>query len=659
MNVVSLEGVRKQHAEKLVLDGVTIGVADDERVGVIGTNGSGKSTLLKIIAGLMEPDDGRVVLGNHVRVHYLPQDPDLDPTDSAIGAVLGGDSEAAHIARSFERAAAAVRADGTDAGAQAALERATAAMDSHAGWDLEHRARALLDKLGVADVDDPIAGRSGGQRKRIALAAALVEPVELLILDEPTNHLDVEIVEWLEQTLRSWSKALLLVTHDRYLLDRVANRVIEVHAGGLHSHAGSYADYLEARELREEQAAAADRKRANQARTELEWLRRGPKARTSKAKYRVERAKELVGTDRYTEPDELEIALPSRRLGGKVVNLHNAGKSYGDHTVLRDVDHKLAPDDRVGVVGPNGSGKSTLLNLIAGRIEPDEGSVRTGETVHVGYYGQDPTPIAPRTRVIDAVLEVVRETQLTSGLKVTAGQLLERFLFDDEAQKAYVEELSGGERRRLELLLVLADAPNLLILDEPTNDLDLDTLAVLESYLDSWEGCLVVASHDRFFLDRVCDSLFGIEPDGTVRHHPGGWSAYRERRAGQLAARKQARARAEAGAPAGRGTPGGAPAGTGTPDGAPGDEDAHGGTPGRPPTAARKRTYNEQRELRSLEARIAKLEARKAELTAAVQAAGEDYQEAARLGTALAEADAELETAESRWLELSMIGEDG
>jgi ATP-binding cassette subfamily F protein uup len=635
--VASLEGVRKQHAEKTVLDGVTFGFSDDERVGVIGVNGSGKSTLLKIIAGVQQPDAGRVVLGNHVRVHHLAQEPELDPEDSALGAVLGSESEAARTARAFERATTAVRRDPLDAQAQEALERATAAMDATGAWDTEHRARALLDKLGVADVEAPVAGRSGGQRKRIALAAALLEPVELLILDEPTNHLDVDVVEWLEGVLRGWPRALLLVTHDRYLLDRVVTRVVEVHDGQLHTHAGSYADYLEARELREEQAAAADRRRANLARTELEWLRRGPKARTSKAKYRVERAQELVGQARYTEPDELEIALPSRRLGGKVVNLHNAGKSYGGRTVLRDVDYKLAPDDRLGVVGPNGSGKTTLLRLIAGRTEPDEGSVRTGETVHVGYYGQEPTPLRPRTRVIDAVLDVVKETQLTSGLRVTAGQLLEMFLFDDEAQRAYVSELSGGERRRLELLLVLADAPNLLILDEPTNDLDLDTLAVLERYLDSWDGALVVASHDRFFLDRVCTSLFGIEPDGSVRHHPGGWSAYRERHAQQ-----QATARAARRQPAGQEQA--------APTSAPQPASA-------PEPAARKRSYNEQRELRSLDARIATLEARKEELTEAVQQVGDDYQQAARVGAELAEVTAELDAAEARWLELSMIGE--
>ena len=626
MNVVSLEGVHKQHAEKVVLDGVTVGIDDGERVGVIGVNGSGKSTLLRIVAGLEPPDAGRVVLGNHVRVHHLLQDPQLDPDDSALGAVLRADTELARTARAFERATAAVRAAPQDAAAQEALERATAAMDSTGAWDLEHRARALLGRLGIADPEARVAGRSGGQRKRIALAAALVEPAELLILDEPTNHLDVDVVEWLEGVLAGWSSALLLVTHDRYLLDSVVTRVIEVHEGRLHSHGGTYAAYLEARRLREEQAVAADRRRANLARTELEWLHRGPRARTSKARYRVERAKELVGTERYREPDQLQIALPSRRIGSKVVNLHNVGKRYGDRVVLRAVEYKLAPDDRVGVVGPNGSGKTTLLNLIAGRLEPDEGSIRTGETVHVGYYGQDPRPLPPRTRVFDAVHDAVRETQLSSGLRVTSGQLLERFLFDDEAQRAYVEELSGGERRRLELLLVLADAPNLLILDEPTNDLDLDTLAVLEAYLDQWQGALVVASHDRYVLDRVCDSLFGIERDGTVRHHPGGWSAWRARQAEQSAADRSTR---RASAPEQRERPAG----------------------------PRKRSYNEQRELRALEQRMEKLEARRGELTAAVQDAGDDYVEAGRLGTELAEVAAELEAAESRWLELSMIGE--
>ncbi len=576
MNLVSVEKVAKRHAEKQVLDGVSFGIDDGDRVGVIGVNGSGKSTLLRVVAGLEEPDAGRVVTGSGVRVQVLAQDPTLRAART-VAELLGGDRQA----------------------------------------------EALLDRMGIRDLTADPATLSGGQRKRVALACALAADAEVLVLDEPTNHLDVDVVEWLEGRLLSRRGALLLVTHDRYLLDRLATRVFEVHRGQLYAHAGGYADYLRARAVREEQAAATERRRRNRMRTELAWLRRGPQARTSKARYRVEQAQALLAEAPPDETSPLSVDLPSRRLGTKVSNAHRAGVRYGDAVVLRDVDIKLAPDARVGVVGPNGAGKTTLLRLLAGRLEPSTGKVVLGETVAVGWYGQDPQPLPPRQRVLDAVREVALETQLTDGMTVSAGQLLERFLFDTEAQRAYVGELSGGERRRLELLLVLATAPNLLFLDEPTNDLDLDTLGVLEEYLDVWPGALVVASHDRFFLDRVCDDLYAIEPDATLRHHPGGWSAWRAARAAEQ----------RAAAP---------------PETAP-----------SPPVTrrdrARKLSFNERRELAELERALPALEARKAALTEALQRQPDDYVVAVAAGEELAAVLAELDAAETRWLELSDI----
>lgn len=624
MIVASLEGVTKRYADRTVLDGVTLGIDDRDRVGVIGHNGSGKSTLLRLLAGVEEPDAGNVVHGDPVDVRYLPQEPGvpgglnrpgppgaIDPHATPLDVVLAGPA-------TFDP------------------------LTDRSDVQREQRARAMLDRLGVGDVDAPIGHRSGGQRKRIALAAALAEPCDLLVLDEPTNHLDVEIVEWLEDALRHSSGALVMVTHDRYLLDTVSTRIVEVEGSGIRTHHGSYADYLEEREAREARREAENRKLANRARTELAWLRRGPKARTSKAKARVEQARGVVETAPESHDPELAIDLPARRLGGKVVNLHNAGVRFGDRWVLRHLDLKLAPRDRIGVVGPNGGGKTTLLRLLGGFLAPEEGSVRIGETVHVGYYGQElgrleagaeggaaPEAPAPRTRVLDAVTEVVREAELTSGARLAAGQLLERFLFPPVKQKAHVEELSGGERRRLELLRVLGRSPNLLLLDEPTNDLDLDTLAVLEAELDTWAGTVVVASHDRFFLDRVCEHLYAVEPaaDGArVRHHPGGWSAYRARER-ERAARDRAAAR--------------------TPTT---ERDAR-------PRRTHKRAYHEQRELEQLGERIPQLEARKAELAAALQEAGDDYEKAAALGAELAAVTEELDAAETRWLELAEIGE--
>ena len=597
MNIVSLEKVRKQHAEKVVLDGVTLGIDDRDRVGVIGRNGSGKSTLLRIVAGDLAADEGRVVVSDGLRVRYVPQEPAVAPEATALSAALAGPGAFDPLVD------------------RAAVQR-------------EQRARATLDRLGVSDPDQVIGTMSGGQRKRVALAAALTDDTDLLILDEPTNHLDVEVVEWLESELKSRPGALLLVTHDRYLLDRIATRIVEVEGGALHSGYGSYFDYLEARATRQQQAAAQEQRRANRARVELAWLRRGARARTSKAKYRVERAHDLLTAEQGEAPPELAIELPSRRLGSKVVNLHNAGKRYGGQAVLRGIDHKLKPGDRIGLVGPNGSGKTTLLRLFAGDLEPDEGKVVVGDTVHLGIYGQDPRPLPPDQRVLDAVKEVVLETKTLQGRTMGAGALLEQFLFPPEAQRAFVGELSGGERRRLELLLVLAEAPNVLLLDEPTNDLDLDTLAVLEEYLDAWPGVLVVASHDRYFLDRVCDDLFSIQPDGTVQHHPGGWTAWREQRAEQQRRSRSAAVQVRADE----------------------DDDSRARRP-------RKLSYGERRELTALERRMPQLEQRKTALTQQLQDAGDDYVAAQTAADALSDVLAEIEAAETRWLELSEIGE--
>ena len=597
MNIVSLERVNKRHAEKQVLADVTFGIDERDRVGVIGVNGSGKSTLLRIVAGEMQPDDGRVVLSSGLRVRFVAQEPRLDPEVTVLSAALS--SEAV-----FDP------------------------LDDRAGVQRESRARALLDRLGLPSVDDKVGELSGGQRKRVALAAALVDPADLLILDEPTNHLDVDVVEWLEAELRSRSGALLLVTHDRYLLDRIATRVVEVEGGRIYTSHGSYEDYLKARMLREEQAAAAERRRANAARVELAWLRRGPQARTSKAKYRVERAYGLLDAAAGPEDDPLQIQLPSRRLGTKVVELHNSSKRYGDRTVISGVDWKLKPGDRFGVVGPNGAGKTTLLRLIAGDIPTDTGKVVIGDTVHLGWYGQEPRALPPQQRVLDAVQDVVVQTRLVTGRFASAGELLEQFLFPPTAQRAHVRELSGGERRRLELLLVLADAPNVLLLDEPTNDLDLDTLDVLETYLDTWPGVLVVASHDRYFLDRVCDDLFAVEPDGNVRHHPGGWTTWRQ---SQLAAA--------------RGGPATAPTA------ARNDWEEH-----RRDRRARKLTDAERRELGRLERQLPQLEKQRDGLTATLGAGG-SYDEIRGAGEELTRIIAEIDAAETRWLELSAIRE--
>ena len=572
MHLLSLEGISKSYPETPVLDRVSLGISSGEHIGVIGRNGSGKSTLLRIIAGLEEPDGGSVVRSRGLRVAVLDQDPRFEGAET-VGYVLGN-----------------------------------------------HRPSiALADRLGLGDPEASCESLSGGQRKRLALAQTLATECDVVILDEPTNHLDVDIIDWLEDHLASRSEALLLVTHDRYLLDHVATRIVEVHDEALYPHQGTYEDYLEGVAARSEREAASEHKRQQRIRTELEWLRRSPKARTSKSRARIQQAEALIGQQRKRRRGDLDIGLPSRRIGSKVVNLHNVGKQYDGRWVLRHVEHKLQPDARIGLVGPNGAGKTTLLSLIAGRIEPDEGTVAVGSTVHHGWYGQDPRSIPPTKRVIDAVREHLDEVRLSSGVKISGAQMLERFQFTRDQQRSTVGDLSGGERRRLELLLSLMEAPNLLLLDEPTNDLDIDTLEVLEEYLDSWDGALVVASHDRYFLDRVCDDIFSIEPDGTVRHHPGGWSAYRAhavRRTVTPSSRSVNRR-------------------------------------SREKQAKRKLSFADQRELETLAREIPKLERRRAELASTLDDAAGDYPRTVELSSELAEVIAHLDTSETRWLELT------
>jgi len=573
MHLISLEAISKSYPETPVLTDVSLGVSRRQRIGVIGRNGSGKSTLLRIIGDIEEPDKGRIVRATGLRITYLDQDPSF-PDENRVGDIIGGDRDSI----------------------------------------------AMADRLGLTDSSALVADLSGGQRKRLALAVALAAECDLLILDEPTNHLDVDTIDWLEDHLLSRTSVLVLVTHDRYLLDRVANRVVEVHHESLSSHHGTYEQFLEARTAREEHEAAVEHRRRQRLRTELEWLRRSPKARTSKSRARVNAVNDLIAAKRPPVDPELSINLPSRRIGSKVVDMHNAGKSYDDRWVVRNVDLKLQPNARVGVVGDNGSGKTTLLRLIAGRLEPDEGTVKMGTTIVPGWYGQDPQPIPPDTRVNAAVRERAETTRLDSGIRVSAAKLLERFQFDADAQRSTVGDLSGGERRRLELLITMMEAPNLLLLDEPTNDLDLDTLEVLEEYLDSWQGALVVASHDRYFLDRVCDDIYSLEPDGSVRHHPGGWQAYW---ADQLAPAEAAPARP--------------PAKTDT----------------NTPTPRTKPTWKERQELARLTRRIPKLEEQSAELARQLDTAGSDYAATVGLAQQLADVLEDLDAEETAWLELT------
>jgi ABC transport system ATP-binding/permease protein len=588
MNIVSVEQLGKSFPERPVLSGVTFGIDENDRIGVIGANGSGKSTLLGLLAGTIEADEGRVVRGNHVRVATLDQDPVFDPA-STLADVAG---------------------DG-------------------------HQTVALLDRLGLTDLDMRMGALSGGQRRRVALALTLAQEAELTILDEPTNHLDVDVIDWLEDEMAARPGALVIVTHDRYLLDRVATRVLEVHDTALVSHRGNYQDYLESRAEREALAAATERKRQNLARTELEWLRRSPKARTGKSKARIDAANRLLAAEPAKERVSLEFDFPSRRLGSKVVEIRHAGMTFGDRRVLSDITWSLHSDARIGLVGPNGAGKTTLLRLMAGRLEPSTGSVQIGETVVSGWYGQDPEPLPAGKRILEVIRDIAEETRLGSGIRVSASELLTRFGFPSSQHSTTVGDLSGGERRRLELLRVLATVPNVLLLDEPTNDLDLDTLGALEAFLDEWPGAVVASSHDRYFLERVCRDIISIEPDGGIRHHPGGWSAYRK----EMIAASKATSRGKSVQAEGERRPETAPRAPEPP-------------PGRPAATGRL-SYSERREFDRLERRIPELEDDVTRMSAELVAAGSDWQAATAVGERLHAAQAELAASEERWLELS------
>lgn len=499
MNLINIENVTKAYTERKLLDGASFSLQDGEKVGVIGINGTGKSTLLKIIAGIEEPDEGSVVRANHIVVRYLPQNPVFDGNMTILESVLSG-------------------ADVSDS------------------WTVESDAKSLLTKLGITDFTQKVGELSGGQRKRLALVAAVVVPCDVLILDEPTNHLDSVMSDWLEDFLKKWRGALVMVTHDRYFLDAVCSRIVEVDKGAVYSYDTNYSGYLERKAAREESAEASERKRQSILRKEIEWMKRGARARSTKQKGRIKRFEEMQGETAPQQDGQVEIGSVSTRMGRTTVELEHISKSYGERVLIRDFSYIFLKADRIGFIGPNGSGKTTLMKMIDGRVVPDAGTITIGQTIKIGYYTQEienskDAGIAymdPEEKVIDYIRNTAEYVRTTEGL-VSATMMLERFLFPSSQQYSPIGKLSGGEKRRLNLLRVLMEAPNVLILDEPTNDLDIKTLTILEDYLDSYDGIVIAVSHDRYFLDRVVRRIFAFEGDGEIRQYEGGYTDYRNR----------------------------------------------------------------------------------------------------------------------------------
>lgn len=496
MNILTVDNLTKAYGERPLFSHASFYLEEGEKAGIIGINGSGKSTLLKMIAGLEEPDEGTVIMANHCMVRFLPQNPQFDPKATVLEAVLQGNFTEDNIST------------------------------------IEADAKSMLNKLGVTEYDQPCGQLSGGQRKRLALVSVLLSPAEILVLDEPTNHLDNQMSDWLEGMLKKRKGALLMVTHDRYFLDSVSDRIVEIDRGNIYSYKANYSGYLELKMQREEMDQASERKRASILRTELAWVQRGARARSTKQKARLMRYEELQSQEGPQKDDTVVLSSLSSRLGRTTVELNHITKAYDHKKLITDFTYYFGKDDRVGFIGPNGSGKSTLMKIIIGEVEPDEGFVEIGQTVKIGYYAQETTDelMSPGQRVIDYIRDVSEYVETGEGT-VSASKMLERFLFAGEDQYGLIGKLSGGERRRLHLCRVLMGAPNVLLLDEPTNDLDIATLQILENYLDSFQGIVIVVSHDRYFMDRTVRRLFAFDEEGRLTRHEGGYTDYANRMA--------------------------------------------------------------------------------------------------------------------------------
>lgn len=522
MNLLNAENISKSYSEKILFNNINLGINEGDKIGIIGVNGTGKSTLLKVISGIEQADEGRVIKGNSVRVEYLSQNPDFDPEASVIEQVFKGDSPIMKVIRKYEEAV-----QDPETSDEIIIELSHS-MDTMNAWGIESEAKAVLTKLGIGDFNAKVGTLSGGQMKRIALAAALINPSELLILDEPTNHLDNEIIDWLEQYLNKRKGALLMITHDRYFLDRVVNEIIELDNGKLYTYKGNYSVFLEKKLEREEIEAASEKKRQSLFRKELAWIRRGAQARSTKQKARIDRFENLSDQLGNIQEEKMEISVAGSRLGKKVIELEHISKSFNDRKLIDDFSYIVLRNDRVGIIGPNGSGKSTLVNIISGRLQADGGTIDVGETVKIGVYSQDTYHMNDNLRVIEYIKEGAEILTTAEGYKISASQMLERFLFPPQAQWTPIAKLSGGEKRRLYLLRVLMEAPNVLILDEPTNDLDIETLTILEDYLEDFQGAVISVSHDRYFLDRMAEKIFAFEGNGAITQYTGNYSDYKE-----------------------------------------------------------------------------------------------------------------------------------
>ncbi len=622
MNYLTLENITKSYGEKTLFRNVNLQVNKGQKVALIAKNGSGKTTLMRVIAGT-EPGEGenaRIQFRKEIRIGYLPQEPEFHPSHNALDAVFDSDTETIKAIRRYELA---LLHPNDEQELQAALSR----MDDLKAWDYESRVKEILFKLNITNLEQSVTTLSGGQKKRLALAKLLIEEPEFLILDEPTNHLDLDMIEWLETYLKQPNLTLFMVTHDRYFMERICDNILELDRGELYKYTGGYKDFLEKRALRLENEAIELDKTQKVYKKELEWMRRMPQARSTKANARIDRFYDIEDkASKRLDADAIQIDIKGQRLGGKILEMHYVSKGYGDLKLVTDFHYKFKKGEKVGIVGKNGVGKTTFLHMITGEERPDTGRVVSGETVVFGYYTQDGINLGKEDkRMIDFIKDIAEYIPLDKGQKLTAASLLERFLFTREQQQVYVSQLSGGERRRLYLLSILMRNPNFLILDEPTNDLDVMTLNVLEDFLQEFPGCVVIVSHDRFLLDKLCDHLFVFEGDGKIKDYNGRYMDYR---AEQLELAQELRQQ-QNNAPA-------------------------------PKTEAAPQirtgaglTNKEKNELKKLEREIAELEVRKAQLHEKFAQPDLSLPDINKMTKELQQVDSDLEEKEMRWLELS------
>lgn len=620
ISFLQVDNLSKRFGEQLLFENLSFGIGKNQKVALIAKNGMGKSTMLKIIAGKETADTGTVIFRNDISVGYLEQDPQLEPENNVFEEVFNSDSPLLTVIKNYEEAVTNNDAE--------ALEELIPQMDALAAWDYETQVKQILSELKVDKYDQRIKELSGGQKKRVGLAKVLISNPDFLILDEPTNHLDVEMTEWLETYLEKSKVTLLMVTHDRYFLDRICDLIIEIDDFGLYSYNGNYSYYLEKREERIDARNASIDKAKNLLRTEQEWMRRMPQARSHKAQYRIDnfyKLKEVA--DQHTEQQQLELDIQGKRLGKKILELEHVDKSYGDLRILKDFSYKFVRGEKIGIIGKNGIGKSTFLNIITQATEPDSGQIEIGETVVYGYYKQSGITFKENDRPIDIVKNISEKIDLGNGRIMSASQFLEYFLFSDKLQYSPVYKLSGGEKRRLYLLTVLMGNPNFLILDEPTNDLDIVTLNVLEEYLKAFQGCLIIVSHDRFFTDKVVDRVFAFEGNGVVKDFPGNYTQYKNKKEEEELLRKQEVKKT-----------------------APTVKPAE-----REKEKKRKLTFGERKEMEQLETTIAQLNDEKSELETALNSGKLTTDELIKSSQRISEIINLLDEKEMRWLELSEI----